>query len=260
MATGRTTSKYARFYADGYDLSGYARSVGELRWEFSASPDAALTDAVKNIPAVNAASIGPGTLNGFFDNTATSGLHAVASGAGVKRVVMIPHGIRAAPAQSDPVFCGEFEQTGYSVAMDNNILVANVPFGETDAIAAGLAYAKPWGVLLHAYGAETGANTATGVDDLGAASAKGGFLCYQIFSVTGTGSVTVKVQEADTNVNGSFADLSGATSGAIAHTAVPCAGIVALGTTAAVKRYLRWQIALVTITSVTFALAFVRGQ
>lgn len=259
MATGRTVLKHSRFYADGFDLSGHTRSFGPLVWEYDHAEDAALTDPVKGAYAGNA-NLTPTVLNGFFDNTATSGLHAVASGAGVQRTVMIPIGIRAAPAAGDPVYVGQYTQTGYMAERDDNWVFANVPFGMASAIGAIRGqYTKPWGVLLHANADRTGANTAVGIDDNGAATANGGYLCYQIFAVAGTGTVTIKVQDAATNADGSFADLSGATSGAIGNAAVPIAGIVAIGNTATVRRYLRWQVSLSGITSVTFALAFVRS-
>ena len=260
MATGRTLERFSRVYIDGYDLSGYIRKLGDLKWEFANQPDAALTDPVKNVVGVGAASISIGTLNGFFDNTATSGLHVIAQGAGVKRIVMIPKGIRAAPALGDPVFCGEFHQSDYKAQADNNSVVASIGFGDADSGAATLNYVVPWGVLLHPLGAETAASTATGVDG-GAATTKGGYMMFQIFAVAGTGNVTISVQDADTNSNGSFAALSPAlSSGAIAHTAVPCAGVVAIANTATVKQYTRFQIAFSGITSCTFALALVRGQ
>lgn len=255
MATGRTNLKHARFYADGYDLSGYARQFGPLLCEFAAEAEAALLDEVKGaLPGV--ATLGVGELNGFFDNTATSGLHAVMNGAGVKRAVMCPIGIRAAPAQSDPVYCGEFEQLAYHGVPEGNFVTANIPFGPTDVAAATLVYAKPWGVLLHAKAAETAVNTATGVDDNGAASALGGFMAYQVFA--GNGTATLKVQDAATNLDASFADLTGATTGSLDMSAVR-AGQVAIGVAATVRRYLRYQIVLGTATTVTFALAFVRG-
>ena len=263
MSTGRTIfDLWARFYADGYDLSGYARKLGELKWEYAAQPDAAWTDAVKNVIMPGQASLGVGTLNGFFDNTAVSGLHVVANGAGVKRVVMIPIGIRAAPAQGDPVYCGEFEQLDYKAQVDGSNVVASIPFGDADAVAAALAYSKPWGVLLaeKAAAERTAVNTAIGVDCGEVTTTKGAFMIYQVFAVSGTGNVTISVQEADTNTNLSFAALSPAlSSGAIAHTAVPCAGVVALATTQTIKQFTRWQMALSGITGATFSLAFVRG-
>lgn len=258
---GRTTIKHTRFYADGYDLSGHTRSYGPLMWEYDTAEEAALTDAIKGALPSHV-SHGVGQLNGFFDNTATSGLHTIASTAGVQRTVMIPIGDRAEPAAGVPVYVGQFVQAGYQAEADSNWLYANVPFGM--ASSAGtltpLQYTKPWGVLLHAKAAKTAVNASTGIDDNGAATALGGYLCYQIFAVAGTGNVTIKVQDAATNSDASFADLTGATSGAIAHTAAPAAGIVAIGTTATVRRYLRWQLVKdAGITSVTFALAFVRS-
>lgn len=256
MATGRTVSKHSRFYADGYDLSGYVRSFGPLAMEVEAGADAALTDEVKNVlPGV--ATLGIGALNGFFDNTATSGLHVVANGAGVKRVVMAPIGVQAAPAQGDPVFVGEFEQLDYAAQPEANFVVASIPFGMSANDGAIKAYTKPWGVLLAAKSARTAVNSSAGVDDYGAATAFGGFLCYQLF--TSNGTVTLKVQDAATNADGSFADLSGATSGSLNASVTPAAGIVALGATATVRRYLRWQLVFGTATTATFALAFVRS-
>lgn len=257
MATGRTVARWARVYADGYDLSGYVRQLGELKQTFDAPSEAALSDEVMNaLPG--AATLSIGTLSAFFDNTATSGLHAVMSGQGVKRTVMIPIGIGAAPAQGDPVFMGQFTQAGYTaLPEENGYIVASIPFESADAVAAHLAYSKPWGVLLHAKGAETGGNTAVGVDDNGAATAKGGYLCYQIFSADGT--ATIYVQDAATNSNGSFAELSGATTNSVDASSGPLAGIIALGTGDTVRRYLRWQVSLGTATTISFALAFVRG-
>jgi hypothetical protein len=79
---------------------------------------------------------------------------------------------------------------------------------------------------------------------------------YQVFA--GNGTATLKVQDAATNTNPSFADLSGATSGSV-NCATPSAGVVAISTTATVRQYLRWQIVFGTATTVTFALAFVRA-
>lgn len=256
MATGRTTPRHLRVYLDGYDMSGYGMAVGPLTWEFENEPMRAFTDEVKSV--INGqATLGLGTLNGILDNTA-SGLHELASASYQKRVAMVAVGIRGAPAQGDPVYIGEFEQSGYTaVPAGAGFVAANVPFENASVLAAHLLHTKPWGWLLHPKGAETAVNTAVGIDDNGAASARGGVMCYQIFSSNGT--VTVKVQDAATNANGSFSDLSGATSGSVDASSTPKSGIVAIGTTATVRRYLRWQVVLGTATTVTFALGFVRS-
>jgi hypothetical protein len=252
MATGRTVQKHVRFYADGYDFSGYSRSVGPLDVTFDESPDAAFTDDGKNVLPGHC-NINIGSLNGFFDNTATSGLHVVTNAAGVKRVVMIPVGIRAAPAQGDPVFCGEFEQQGYYPEIGENYLVVNIPFGGTSNRAATLRYTIPWGRMLHAKAARTAANAATGGVDNAAASALGGYFVYQVFAGDGTATLSVD----DSADDSTYDALSGATSGSI-DCSTPTAGIIPLGLTADVRRYLRWQLALGTASTVTFATAFVR--
>lgn len=254
MATGRTTLYNYRVYIDGYDMSGYSRNFGPLACTFEEGVDDAITLAVKStLPGQ--ASISMGTLNGLFDNTATSGLHVIMNDPGVERDVMIPVGIRGEPANNDPVFVGQFQQLGYYGEPDNNPVYASIPFSASEsATGTGLVYARPWGTLLLAKAAKTAANTATGLDQM-AATALGGYMMYQVFA--GNGTATIKVQDAAVNADGSFADLL--SSGSI-NCATPQSGIVALSKTATVRRYIRWQIALGTATSVTFALAFVRGN
>ena len=247
-----------RIYANGYDLSGYSRSIGPLSWEYEQAEDRVLTSAVKGV-LNDVASMTPGTLNGVFDNTATSGLHVVTNAAGTQRTLMIPIGDLAVPAAGDPVFMGVFQQVSYmtSPSSSGETLSATLDFGDSYQPTR-LNYDKPWGLLLHASGEETAANSTTGEGiDNDAASSAGGYLMYQIFSVTGEGTVTVSID--DSADDSSYSALSGATSVAIAHGSVPAAGVVQLGTDATVKQYLRWQIAFDTITACTFALAFVRG-
>lgn len=255
MATGRTVKRWVRVYVDGYDMSGYTRDIGPLSVTYDEVEQLALSDGVRGaLP--NQPDISIGTLNGLFDNTASSGIHAVLGSAGVSRDVLVAIGIRAEPAAGDPAFMGAFNHNGYHIAPAGGDIALTVPFGKTSPAEAML-YEKPWGVLLHANGEEEGANSAAGIDDYGAPTAAGGFLVYQILSVTGTGTVTISVD--DSANNSAWTALSGATSGAIAHTAVPCAGIIQLGKTATVRRYLRWQMALDTITAATFVLGFMRA-
>lgn len=253
MATGRTVLKHSRIYIDGYDISGHSRSFGPLLWTYDEIDQTCIPDAVKgSLPGQVVHGIG--TINGAMDNTADTGLHILQSaGAGSIHTLMLPIGIQAAPAQGDPVYIFQGNMLSYQYEAP----YVNMPFGMPASNNTTLAYTKPWGVLLHASGAETAVNTAVGIDDIGLVStAYGGYMCYQAFA--GNGTATIKVQDAATNTNPSFADLTGATSGVIDCT-TPKYGIVALGTTATVRRYLRWQIVLGTATTVTFALAFVRA-
>jgi len=255
MATGRTVSKYARVYMDGYDLSGYTRSIGPLDITFDEESGVTYGDPVTGAYAGHGM-VSPGPLNGVFDNTATIGLHAAASGAGVKRDVLVALGIQSAPTEGDPAFMCEALQGAYKAEPAGGSLVgASIPFGPYSVTASTLLYARPWGYLEHALAAETAANTATGLDHTGAATAAGGYMMYHV--TAGDGTCTLKIQDAATNLDGSFGDL--VSSGEIDASGAPLSGVVALGTTAAVKRYTRWQLSLNTATTVTFVLGFVRG-
>ena len=259
MTQGRTTLNWWRAYIDGYDMSGYTRSFSDLACTFDEGIDDAVTLAVKSA-LTGSAVITMGTLNGLFDNTATSGLHVIMKGAGVKRNVMIAAGIQAEPAMGDPVFCGQFTQLGYYAAPDQNPVYASIPFGGmNNGLAVGMtSYAEPWGRILHAKSAVTGANSSAGLDGL-AATAFGGYMMYHVFAAAGTGNMTatIKVQDSVDQTDGNFGDLL--SSGVINCINGGMSGVVALAKTAAVKRYTRFQIALGTATSVTFALGFFRN-
>jgi len=258
MATGRTVKKFTRFYANGFDLSGYTHTFGPLEQVFAGTPMAALTDEVQNVLNGHA-TIKVGTLNGFFDNTATSGLHAVANAPGSGRTIMCPIGIRAAPAQADPVFAGIFEQLNYYAVPGDGFVTATLEFGARDLVSGSPAYDECWGYLLHARGAETAANTAIGFDDgLGGPTTKGGIFAYQLFSSNGT--VTLTAQDAATNTNPSFANITNATSGSIDASTTPVSGHIELGVTATIRQFLRWQLAFGTATTANFAAGFIRGR
>lgn len=261
MTTGRTVSKFQRLYVDGYDLSGYARSIGDLSCVFDTGIDDPMNAALKG-SWTGQATIGCGTMNALFDNTATTGIHALMSSPSGMRNVLVAHGIQAAPANNDPAFCGQFPELDYKAAPGENPVALTIAFGGADARGVSLLYAQPFGVLLHALGAETAANTATGLDE-GAQTTKGGYMMYQVTAAAGTGNITatIKVQDADTNLDGSFGDLlsSGVINCGSGGVAVPTSNVVALATNATVKRYVRFQISFTLATSVTFALAWVRN-
>jgi hypothetical protein len=251
--TGRTTPQHMRVYIGGYRISGYTQTIGPLTEEFPELTRDALTDAVGGaLPG--RAKLSPGTLNGIFDNTATSGLHALMSGSPADiRHLIVAIGDRAAPVQGDICFAGAYHSLAYQATGDD-IMAAVLPFAGWDVSASSLLYNKAFGKLLHADGAETAVNSAVGIDELGA-TAYGGYMVYQVLA--GDGTATIKVQHAATNSDGSFGDLSGCTSGSI-DCSTPRAGLAAASPTASVSRYTRWQVVLGTATTVTFALAFVR--
>lgn len=253
MTTGRTVLKWANVFVDGVDLTGYTRTFGPLTWEFQDADATTLGDAVKNALA-NVVTINPGTINSVMDNS-TGANHALLD-TQATRIVMLPIGIRAAPAQGDPCFMGQFMQKDFMhTPADGSAVTISNSFSGWAGEGTTLLYSKPWGYLLHAKGTETAANTAIGIDDNGSAtSAKGGFMVYHLFSSDGT--VNLKTQDAGTNADGSFSDL--ATTGLINASVTPKSGLVALGTGATVNKFLRWQIALGTATTCSFAIGFVR--
>lgn len=249
---GRFDKRFIRYYQDGYDLSGDVESIGELAWDYTHSPKACLNWEIMG--GLNGApTIGMGAINGVF-NTDAAGWHSVALAQGQKRV-MLPFGALAEPVMGDIVWGGVFNQSDYKTQPGDSLTTFTAAYNNVKAAAH--AYAKPWGVLLSAKSSKTAAYTGAGVDN-GAASAAGGWLMYQIFSITGTGTVTISVDDSTDNTT--YGALSGATSGAIATASAPIAGIVELAKTAAVKRYIRPQIAFGgSATACVYALAFFRG-
>lgn len=258
MATGRTVSKHVRIFMDGYSLACYATGIGPLANEWQTADVTTLCDSVKGyLP--NNASIKVGVLNGIFDNTATSGLHVVANGAGVTRIVSVPIGIRAAFGIGDPVFNAHAIQNSYQASEEGGAVTANVEFGEWAGNATTMLYPWPWGVVLNANTARTGANAATGGPEslTGASTAFGGYMVYHV-TASSNAAHTATISVDDSADDSTYLPLSGATTGVITVTA-GVSGVVALGRTATVRRYTRWQLALGTATSVTFLLSFVRA-
>lgn len=258
MARGRTVSKFSKVYIDGYDMTGYSRSAPTLNWGFSPGRWMALDDEVMGaLPGQ--ASINLGTYNGILDNTATSGLHAVLSSASDgTRDVMIPIGIRADPAAGDPAFCAQVTQNSYQVSPSAGMVTVSVDLGNWDERGDTKAYPLPWGYLLHAKGLAGAANTSSGSVDYGSSgSVHGGYMMYQVFARSNTGTATIKVQDS---TGGAWSDIGGL-SFDVADTSSAYSGIATTTTsTGDINRYLRWQVSLGTSTGVTFALAFVRGR
>lgn len=253
---GRTQFKYSRLYLNNINVSCYAQSFGPLVWEFGEiDATAPMCDEAKGyFPDI--ASVTPTVVNGIMDNSAAS-LFTALPDAGVSHTFTAAIGSRAAPVQGDPVFCGRFQRSSSSHGDSGGLTLFNINFDQWDSDYI-IKYNKPWGVLLspNTFYTSPNVNTSTGVDDYGAATALGGYMIYHVLTVDGT--ATLKVQDAATNVDGSFADLSGATTGLTDWLTATNYGIVALGQTATVRRYLRYQIVWGTATYFRVVLSFVR--
>lgn len=251
----RVNKKFTRLYTDGYDVSGYANEIGALDWLYDQTLGAAFSDEVMN--GINGkVTISAGTINAYLDND-TAGLLSLAKAVDGTRTLVVAHGTTAVPAALDPMFAWKFEQGSFQTANAEGFTPSTIKVGGA-SYAGVLTYRKPWGFVVHPKGAETAVNTAVGLDDLGAASALGGIFVYQLFSSNGT--VTLSLEDAATNTNPSFAALSGATSGSINASVTPAASMVALGATATVRRYIRWQLVFGTATTATFFAGFIRSS
>ena len=256
----RSLLKNSRVYVDGYDLSGHTRSFGPLATTFEEAIDDPINASLKGTWA-GQGTVSFGTLNAIFDNTATTGIHARLAGAGVQRTIIAALGFEAVPADNGIAWCGQQIQKDYIATPSDSPVILTIPFSPSGAGSNQL-YANPWGTLLHANAAETAVNSTEYHDGL-AASSFGGYMCYQVTTSAGAGSITatIKVQDSVDTTDGNFGDLltSGVINTGSGGVAVPTSGIVALSNTATVKRYTRWQIVLGTATSVTFLLCFVRN-
>ena len=251
----RTHLKHYRVYVNAYDLSGYARSVGTMAWSFGAEPDMAISDSVKNvIPGAGDIQLGP--INMFFDADA-AGAKALLASSTNTLTVSVAMGARADPAIGDRAFTWQFEKNSYSVEQGAGFVAANLNLGGA-SYASTKSFCVPWGVVLAHNTARVAVNSTTGVDDYGAGPPSlGGVFWWHLLSSNGT--VTLTAQEADTNSDGSFANITGATSGSITAAATPAYGMAATTEIYAVKRYLRWQLAFGGGSTATFVCGFNRN-
>ena len=255
MATGRTVIKFLRAYYDGYDLSGFTRTVGPLENTFAEVDVTSITDALTGALPGHAQN-NLGVLSANFDNTVTTGLLAVGdAGKGIPHTILIPQGIRAVPAIGDPAFMGRYLQKDFTGAVDAaGGVVMSIPFAGWSAPDE-IQYANPWGTLTHAMSAETAVNSGTaGVDGL-AQSLFGGYAVFQLNAYTGGTGPVLKVQHSVDQVNVDYSDLI--SSGVM--TPAPAAAIVALALGTTVKEFTRWQVVLNGATTLTFAIGFVRS-
>ena len=132
MATtaGRTVSKHVRAYVDGYDMSGYTRTVGALDHSFDANEIITLTDEVKGAYP-GQGNISVGNINAVFQTTTGSvGFHDILkNAAGAMRNVMIPIGIKSAPTTGHPVFCAQVDQASYQTEPTDGIVTTTLGLG-----------------------------------------------------------------------------------------------------------------------------------
>ena len=173
-STGKTSTRYSRLIAGGYDLSGDLRSIGSVGVSFDQTDVTAWSDSAMQYLA----GFGTVTLDGMtalFSNTATAigpvdaGSHVALAALGSQYVSLFI-GVRAAPAVGDNTFSSAFEQGGYtSAAGISDALTVSASFYNSGALPTSV---NVWGTAL-AVGAEWSATTNGVSVDGGAASTRG---------------------------------------------------------------------------------------
>ena len=257
----RTHDKWSRIYIGGYDMSGYAHSYDEYGFSLATQPMAALSDGSKNV-VVGQATVEAGNVNAFLapaDSGASEvGFHELLKSGTGTFIYTIAFGVQAEPVAGDILFSYPFELSAYKSKAGEGFNTVSITWaGATSTnslVSAG--FAMPFGRILNPKSAKTAVNSSTGIDDFGASTALGGVFVYHLFSSNGT--VTLKAQHAATNLDGSFADITGATSGSINGSTTPASGMVATSTSLTINRYLRWQLVFGTATTATFFCGFLR--
>jgi hypothetical protein len=254
----RTHIKHARVYVGGYDLSSYVMTLGSMGIEHDTAVTATLTESIKTLSGgFGQAQPVLGQLNGVFDNTAATGLHALHATPGSPQIVTVALGMLAAPAAGDVVYAAEHLTTAYGADSGQYPVGATLVFGGPPSTIETPQYGQVWGTLLHPSGAETAVNGGTANHDYGAATALGGVGILHVLA--GNGTCTFKIEHSATNTDAQFDATGAVVTFDTTAAASPFAEIKCVGKTTTVQRYLRWQITLGTATTVTFVMSFIRG-
>lgn len=243
--------KFLRGAVDGINVSGDAMGVGALPWMYDVDMQAAWSDGVKNVKGgMGYSDFGGFTLNMFLNAGAGANFDQLRTQ--TDRVVTIMVGSLAVPAAGDPVYGWLFAQTGFQLAEAGSVALT-MPFGKPASIGP-LGYTSPWGLLNHAPAERVAANAGTSDHDYGAQTSSGGVGLLQIYESDGT--VTFSLEDSAVDADPNFVNLLtfDAPGNAVAGE------VKALGLTATVDRFTRWQLALGTATAVTFMMAFIRGR
>ena len=249
-----TNPKWNRAYINGLDVSGHVRDLGEFGIEFDAALDMALSQSVMNA-TLGRATVTAGPTSAMLSPGTAGPFELLVTGAQTL-YYMRAWGIGAEPTIGDPMAAWVFEQPGIKHDPGGAFQTYTIPELKASYLQPA-GYDVPFGLLTHGKVARTAANTAIGTIDNSAASALGGVFWWHLISSNGT--CTLSLDDSATNANNAaFAALSGATSGSIDASVSPKYGYAALGATAAVRRYLRWQLALGTATTATFVTGFSR--
>ena len=252
-----THEKYLRAYVGGYDLSGDTMSFGPMGVTYEPEAIACWSDSVKAVRSQGHPQNSMGSLAGLMTPTANR-LHALYKAGGNTPIITVACGMMAVPAAGDETFSGKFLQRDYIVspALGSGYIPSNLTF-ESQPNGALVYYQQPWGVLLHANAAATAVNSGTADHDNGASSSLGGYGVLQVLA--GNGTCTFTIEHSAANDDPTFDATGAIVTFSTTDASSPFAEIKEIAPSTTVQRYLRWQIALGTATTVTFVLSFHRG-
>jgi hypothetical protein len=255
---GRSLSRWVRVFVDGYNLSGYGRSIGPLAVAFdTADLTAQMSDTVKGY-LFGAPSITPGTFNGVMQSTTDSGTEiSKIQTAGVSRDILVAIGDRAAPVAGNPAFVCKSTHSGFQVVEDGGAIAVNADFGEWDASDIPN-YSSPWGIMLTAEYDSFDETLSGSVINTGLDTSLGGFFMYQVLP-GGSGRWVVKVMD-DPDGGSGYADVEGLTV-TISDASVPQAGIIqTTAITTQIEPYVKLFCTEDAAGTLILAAALVRGR
>jgi len=172
--TGKTHTRYCRFLADGYDLSGDMRSVGSMGVAYDQSDATGWSNGTKQW-LTGWGDVQLTGVQALFNNEATdtgptlAGAHEVLNAATTVNASVFV-GIRKAPEIGSPTFSSPFEQGSYTLGGGgSDPVLVNAEYFASGTLNI---VAQVWGVCL-ANGAEMTATTTNESVDNGASSTNG---------------------------------------------------------------------------------------
>lgn len=227
-----------RLYTHGYDLSGDANALSDLRTSAELLDVTALEHAAT--ARLEGREDGHVSVNAWFEPSVLTptadnlGQHQAWTVAGklptTDRCVLIPVGTSGAPAVGDPAAMLVAKQSNYNVQRQPGSAIAAT--ADFDCNDFGLA----WGKMLTA-GKVTHAAAAQGTSIDGAASsAAGAQAMVHVFSVA-TGTVVPVIQDSADDTT--FAAITGLTFAGVATAGAPTAERLATASDATIRRYVR---------------------
>lgn len=237
----------AKAYANGYDLSGYLKSVS-----FSANADTAETSTLGTTAKTYVGGLKDATLSaeGLFDGAAgaVDVILNTALGTEFSLWTVLPHG----DVLANPAYGFQAIHTSYEVSSPVDDVVSVTTEAQSKVAAER-------GTVYHVLSAEVDAASGTGVD-YGSVSSTAGAVGYlQVTAYTSGGFNGAGIRFQDSADNLAWVDITGMTFATV--TAANVSERVATSTTATIRRYTRWDLFKpgTGFTSITFSLMFRRG-